>query len=68
MTKLSAILVDDEKAAHFAMLALLKNYAHLIDVIAEASGGKEAVELINRLKPDIVFLDIQMPDLDGFGL
>lgn len=68
MTKLSAILVDDEKAAHFAMLTLLKDYEHLIDVVAQAWGGKDAVLLINRLKPDIVFLDIQMPDLDGFGV
>lgn len=37
-----------------------------MNVIGEAYDGREAIQLINRLKPDIVFMDIQMPDLDGF--
>lgn len=62
----SAILVDDEQAAHYSMQFLLKNYQSTIHVIEEAFSGKQAVELINRLKPDLVFLDIQMPDMSGF--
>lgn len=61
----SAILVDDELAAHYAMEMLLKPY-NQINLIGQAHSGKEAVEMINRLNPDLLFLDIQMPDLTGF--
>lgn len=61
----TAISVDDEQAAHYALHNLLKGY-HGINLIGQAYNGTEAVELINTLKPEIVFLDIQMPDMNSF--
>ena len=61
-----AIVIDDEPAARRLMRNLLKEYDDVVEVIDEAGNGKEAVEKIERLKPDVIFLDIQMPDLTGF--
>ena len=65
MLTYSAILIDDEQAAHYAIQVLLKNH-NCINLIGQAYSGAQAVEMINNLKPDIIFLDIQMPDMDGF--
>src|SRR5688572_20885370 len=61
-----AILVDDEPAARRLMKSLLQDYAELVQVIDEAGNGREAIQKIETLKPDLVFLDIQMPDMTGF--
>lgn len=61
-----AIIVDDEPAARRLIKSLLQSYSNLIHVIDEAGNGKEAIQKIEELKPDVVFLDIQMPDLTGF--
>ena len=60
-----AIVIDDEPAARRLMKNLLLDYP-VISVIAEAGNGREAIEKIESLKPDLIFLDIQMPDLTGF--
>lgn len=60
------IIIDDEPAARRLMKSLLSEYADRIEVIAEAGNGKEAIEKIHTLRPDLIFLDIQMPDLTGF--
>jgi two-component system LytT family response regulator len=60
------ILVDDEPAARRLMRNLLEDHAAVIEVIAEAGNGREAIEKIESLHPDLIFLDIQMPDLTGF--
>lgn len=60
------IVIDDEPAARRLMKSLLSDYADTIDVIAEAGNGREAIEKIHALRPDLIFLDIQMPDLTGF--
>jgi two-component system, LytTR family, response regulator len=66
MTKnLRAMIVDDEDLAR----QLLREYAREvagIEIVAECSNGFEAVKAIGELKPDLVFLDVQMPKLDGF--
>jgi two-component system, LytTR family, response regulator len=62
----SALVIDDEPAARRLMKSLLLEHADTITVIGEASNGKEAIAKIEELKPDLVFLDIQMPDLTGF--
>jgi len=62
-----AIIVDDEPLARQGLRIRLSSFPH-IDVIAEAGSGREAVELIVNEKPDLVFLDIQMPGLSGFDV
>ncbi len=61
-----AIVIDDEPAARRLMKNLLQEYSDVVLVIDEAGNGREAIRKIEELKPDLVFLDIQMPDLTGF--
>lgn len=61
-----AILIDDEPAARRLMRTLLAEHQDMVEIIAEAGNGGEAIEKIESLKPDLIFLDIQMPDLTGF--
>ncbi len=63
---LSAVIVDDEQLAREELAYLLKDLD--VDVIAQGKNGVEAVNLIKDLAPDLVFLDVQMPGLDGFGV
>lgn len=62
----TAIIVDDERPARLMLSSLLEKYQTTICLIGEAQNGKEAIELIEAKKPDLVFLDIQMPDMNGF--
>lgn len=62
-----AVVVDDEPSARDVVLTLLREHDG-IEVIGEATNGVEAVEVVRRLEPDLLFLDIQMPDLDGFSV
>jgi two-component system, LytTR family, response regulator LytT len=64
---LSAIIVDDELLAREELAYLLKDFPE-IEVLASGANGLEAMELIERFEPDIAFLDVQMPGLDGIGL
>ena len=64
---ISAVIVDDEKLAREELHYLLKQVGD-IEVLAEGSNGVEAVSLIKEHNPDLVFLDVQMPGLDGFGV
>ncbi|MDO8542889.1 MAG: LytTR family DNA-binding domain-containing protein [Opitutaceae bacterium] len=59
------VIVDDEPAARRGVRLLLER-DHAVDIVGEASGGVEAAELIRREKPDLAFLDVQMPGCDGF--
>jgi len=60
------ILVDDESLALQRLERLLQPHTELVEVIAHAAAGDEAVVKINALRPDLIFLDIQMPALNGF--
>src|SRR5271168_4061839 len=64
---LSAIIVDDEQLARDELAYLLKNLGD-INVVAQGKNGLEAISLIREHNPDLVFLDVQMPGLDGFGV
>jgi two-component system LytT family response regulator len=64
---LRALVVDDESLARQRIRHLLRR-ATDIEVAGECANGLEAVQAIEDLKPDLVFLDIQMPELDGFGV
>jgi two-component system LytT family response regulator len=61
-----ALIVDDEPAARRVLRTMLARHQHLFVSIAEAGNGVDAVALINREKPDLVFMDIQMPGFTGF--
>ena len=64
---LTAIVADDEQLAREELLWLLKDFAD-VEVVATAANGIEAVNLIEERDPEIVFLDVQMPGLDGMGV
>ncbi|MGC4075402.1 MAG: LytTR family DNA-binding domain-containing protein [Nibricoccus sp.] len=64
---LRAVIVDDEAPARRGLRHLLANEPD-ITVIAECAAGDEAVAAIENERPDLVFLDVQMPGLDGFGI
>jgi two-component system response regulator LytT len=64
---LSAVIVDDEQLARDELAYLLKSVGD-VEIIAQGHNGVEAVNLIKEHSPDIVFLDVQMPGLDGFGV
>jgi two-component system LytT family response regulator len=67
MDRIRTIIVDDEKPARTRLLALLEPRSD-IEVVGVARDGREAVELVRTRKPDLLFLDIHMPELDGFGV
>src|SRR5207249_8629222 len=64
---LSTVIVDDEQLARDELAYLLKNIGD-VDVVAQGKNGLEAVNLIREHSPQLVFLDVQMPGLDGFGV
>src|ERR1700759_2496918 len=66
-TPISVLVVDDERLARQKVRALLRSHAD-VRVIGECDNGLDALTAITQLRPDLVFLDIQMPDLDGLGV
>ncbi len=68
MAPLRVVLVDDEPLAIDRLDRLLLPFAETLEVVGRAYGGREAVATIEALRPDLVFLDIQMPELDGFAV
>ena len=67
MAEIRALIVDDEPLARRGIRQLLAPYAEVV-VVGECRDGPEAVRALARDKPDLVFLDIQMPGLDGIGV
>ncbi len=59
------LIVDDEELARLRMTKLLEPYSAQIEVVGEATDGVSALEKIQALKPDVVFMDIQMPGMTG---
>src|SRR6516225_3963387 len=64
---LSTLIIDDEQLARDELAYLLKSVGD-VEVVAQGKNGVEAVNLIKEHTPDLVFLDVQMPGLDGFGV
>jgi two-component system LytT family response regulator/two-component system response regulator LytT len=64
---ISALIIDDERLARDELSYLLGSVGG-VDVVAQGSNGIEAVDLIEEHHPDLVFLDVQMPGLDGFAV
>ena len=67
MTVIRVVIVDDEPLARERLRTLLAGEAR-VEVVGECAGGAQAVADITRLRPDVVFLDVQMPDVDGFDV
>src|SRR5271157_6631358 len=64
---LSALIIDDEQLARDELKYLLDQVGG-VDVVAQGTNGIEAVDLIEQHHPDLVFLDVQMPGMDGFAV
>jgi len=65
--KVRTLIVDDQLLARELLRRMLKEESD-IQIVGMPASGPEAVELINSLAPDLVFLDVRMPELDGFGV
>jgi len=65
---LRTILIDDEQLALDRLRRMLGSYSDVFDIIAEARNGAEGLDLIEKHKPDLIFLDIEMPLLNGFEM
>src|SRR5712672_3269870 len=65
--KMRVVIADDERPARSFLASTLRSFKD-VALVGEASNGPEAVKLIEREKPDIAFLDLQMPELDGIGV
>ncbi len=64
---IKCIIVDDEQLARDLLSEYLADHEE-VEIVAQCSKGSEAIQQINELDPDLVFLDVQMPGLDGFGV
>jgi len=67
MKTFSTILIDDERLAREEMRSLLKDHLS-VEIIDEAKNGQEGIQKINALRPDLIFLDINMPGMTGFEM
>src|SRR5437667_12057002 len=65
--KITTLTVDDEEPARDELAFLLTSFPD-VEIVGRAKNGLEAVSLIRELNPQLVFLDVQMPGLDGFGV
>src|SRR5271157_4362422 len=65
--KIRTLIVDDEPLARDRLRQLLQNEPD-IELIGECADGREAVTAIKKVPPELLFLDVQMPELDGFGV
>ena len=65
---LRAVVVDDEPLARERLVALLAEVAPHVEVVGQAGGGRAAVPLVHRERPDVVFLDVAMPVINGFDV
>jgi two-component system LytT family response regulator len=61
------VVVDDEKPARVRLTELLQREPD-VEMVGTASDGRQALDLLRRIKPDLLFLDVQMPELDGLGV
>lgn len=66
--KMKAIVVDDESKSRSTLIASLKKYTPNIEVIGDAASVVEALKKIKELKPELLFLDVQLPDGTGFDI
>src|SRR5258708_18289579 len=67
IVKTRTLIVDDEALARERLRTLLEAEPE-IEIVGECSDGREALEMIQSTNPDLLFLDVQMPEVDGFGV
>ena len=65
--KLRVVIADDERPARSFLASLLRGFED-VEIVGEAQNGSEAIEMIEREKPDLALLDLQMPEVDGLGV
>lgn len=65
--KLRVVIADDERPARSFLANILKTFDN-VDLVGEAENGVQAVQIIEQTKPDLALLDMQMPEVDGFGV
>ena len=65
---LTAIIIDDEQKGRIALKQKLHDYCPDVTISGEAENGMEGIKLIETIQPHIVFLDIEMPRMDGFEM
>ena len=68
MIRIKAILIDDEQSARNVLTNLLERTSFNINILAKCCNLEEGVEQIKALKPDVVFLDVQMPNYAGYEI
>ncbi|HSH64846.1 MAG TPA: LytTR family DNA-binding domain-containing protein [Bacteroidia bacterium] len=65
---MKAIIIDDEKKGREILKSLIETYCEEVEIIAQAANAQQGYELILEHKPDVIFLDVEMPNGDGFSL
>lgn len=65
---LTAIIIDDEQKGRLALKQKLQDYCPQVKLLAEAGDGAQGLMMIEKLEPDFIFLDIEMPRMDGFEM
>ena len=63
--KIKTVIIDDEPIARRNLRALLERDAD-VEIVGEAGSGREAISLVRAKSPDLIFLDVQMPEMNGF--
>lgn len=66
--KYKAIIIDDEQLSIDALEKVLAEFCSIVDVVEKTTSSANGIQLINKIQPDIVFLDIEMPGLNGFDV
>jgi two-component system, LytTR family, response regulator len=66
MKKLKAIIIDDESSSRNTLRQKIATYCKELEIVTECEDGESGIESIDRVKPDIVFLDVEMPRMNGF--
>lgn len=68
MDQITAVIIDDEEKGRLALREKINNYCPWVHIVGEASDGLTGMDVIQKALPEIVFLDIEMPRMDGFEM